>query len=181
MTVPQAVRQAFQCCLDRFIADTLLIQGANNRRLHYAQGRTLGGSSARNYMIYHRPTIGSTQKWADETKDQSYTFPTSFLTMRKQSTSPVQPYHTRIAPTSRTNRSSVQVEVLCRYRLATTMILLQLVHSQHSERLDRGPSMASKVGDCWGPHMCLRLSTLLQEQDPRRSRVSSTIQPVEQL
>ncbi|KAL8840971.1 MAG: hypothetical protein Q9176_003543 [Flavoplaca citrina] len=48
--------------------------GANNRRLHYAQGRTLGGSSARNYMIYHRPTIGSTQKWANETKDQSYNF-----------------------------------------------------------------------------------------------------------
>ncbi|KAI4264398.1 MAG: hypothetical protein L6R42_000496, partial [Xanthoria sp. 1 TBL-2021] len=48
--------------------------GANNRRLHYAQGKTLGGSSARNYMLYHRPTFGSAQKWADETRDQSYTF-----------------------------------------------------------------------------------------------------------
>ena len=94
VTVPQAVRQAFRCCLDRYIADTLLIQGANNRRLHYAQGRTLGGSSARNYMIYHRPTIGSTQKWAGETKDQSYTFP-NFLPYYERTinfTGPTVPY-----------------------------------------------------------------------------------------
>ncbi len=29
-------------------------QGAGNRRIHYARGKTLGGSSARNYMIFHR-------------------------------------------------------------------------------------------------------------------------------
>lgn len=29
-------------------------QGAANRRVHYARGKTLGGSSARNYMITHR-------------------------------------------------------------------------------------------------------------------------------
>ncbi len=28
--------------------------GANGRSLHYARGKTLGGSSARNYMAYHR-------------------------------------------------------------------------------------------------------------------------------
>ncbi len=28
--------------------------GAGNRRIHYARGKTLGGSSARNYMIFHR-------------------------------------------------------------------------------------------------------------------------------
>ncbi|KAL9012168.1 MAG: hypothetical protein Q9173_003049 [Seirophora scorigena] len=49
--------------------------GAGGRRLHYARGRTLGGSSATNFMYYHRQTTGSAQKWASETGDQSYTFP----------------------------------------------------------------------------------------------------------
>ncbi|KAI6912136.1 GMC oxidoreductase [Hortaea werneckii] len=48
--------------------------GAGGRRLHYASGKTLGGGSARNYFVYHRGTIGSYQKWADEVGDQSYTF-----------------------------------------------------------------------------------------------------------
>ncbi|KAL8675736.1 MAG: hypothetical protein Q9186_007642 [Xanthomendoza sp. 1 TL-2023] len=45
-----------------------------NRRVHYARGKTLGGSSARHYMIYHRPTVGSMQKWANEVGDESYTW-----------------------------------------------------------------------------------------------------------
>ncbi|KAL8883526.1 MAG: hypothetical protein Q9192_007120, partial [Flavoplaca navasiana] len=49
-------------------------EGAAQRRLHYARGKTLGGSSARNYFVYHRPTVGSMQKWADEVGDQSYTW-----------------------------------------------------------------------------------------------------------
>ncbi|KAF6227868.1 hypothetical protein HO133_007596 [Letharia lupina] len=49
--------------------------GANNRSLHYARGKTLGGSSARNFMYYHRQTLGSSEKWAKETGDSSYTFP----------------------------------------------------------------------------------------------------------
>ncbi|MCJ1473986.1 hypothetical protein MMC13_002642 [Lambiella insularis] len=48
--------------------------GANNRSLHYARGKTLGGSSARNYMAYQRGTSGSFQVWADMVGDQSYTF-----------------------------------------------------------------------------------------------------------
>ncbi|CAG7918653.1 unnamed protein product [Penicillium olsonii] len=44
------------------------------RVLHYARGKTLGGSSARNYMLYQRPTVDSMQRWADEVDDQSYTF-----------------------------------------------------------------------------------------------------------
>lgn len=48
--------------------------GAANRTVHYARGKTLGGSSARNYMVYHRPTVGSLQKWADDVRDQSYTW-----------------------------------------------------------------------------------------------------------
>lgn len=34
----------------------------------------LGGSSARNYFLYQRPTIESLQKWADEVDDQSWTW-----------------------------------------------------------------------------------------------------------
>ncbi|PLB52659.1 choline dehydrogenase [Aspergillus steynii IBT 23096] len=52
--------------------NTVPQQGAGNRVLHYARGKTLGGSSARNYMFYQRPTAGSMQKWADEVDDQSF-------------------------------------------------------------------------------------------------------------
>jgi choline dehydrogenase len=48
--------------------------GALNRKIHYAQGKTLSGSSALNAMAYHRSTIGSFQRWADLTDDESYTF-----------------------------------------------------------------------------------------------------------
>ncbi|KAJ8116397.1 hypothetical protein OPT61_g2170 [Boeremia exigua] len=47
---------------------------AGGRRIHYAQGKTLGGSSALNTMAYHRGTKGSYQRWADLVGDQSYTF-----------------------------------------------------------------------------------------------------------
>ncbi|KAJ5630887.1 uncharacterized protein N7484_010987 [Penicillium longicatenatum] len=43
-------------------------------RIHYAQGRTLGGSSARNQMMYNRPTKGAYQLWADRVGDQAYTW-----------------------------------------------------------------------------------------------------------
>lgn len=48
--------------------------GALNRRFHYAQGKTLSGSSALNAMAYHRGTIGTYQRWANLTDDDSYTF-----------------------------------------------------------------------------------------------------------
>ncbi|KAF2719296.1 GMC oxidoreductase [Polychaeton citri CBS 116435] len=48
--------------------------GANGRSIHYARGKCLGGSSARNFMIYQRGTVGSYQQWADAVGDQSYTF-----------------------------------------------------------------------------------------------------------
>lgn len=50
VTVPQAVRHGRST--KKIIAK--LLKGANNRRMHYAQGKTLGGSSARNYLAYHR-------------------------------------------------------------------------------------------------------------------------------
>lgn len=48
--------------------------GANNRTLHYARGKTLGGSSALNANIYNRGTNQSFQLWADSVGDQSYTY-----------------------------------------------------------------------------------------------------------
>lgn len=49
-------------------------KGANDRQLHYAGGKCLGGSSARNSMIYQRPDKGSLQMWADMVGDNSYTY-----------------------------------------------------------------------------------------------------------
>lgn len=46
--------------------------GANNREVHYARGKCLGGSSALNFMIHHRGSIGSYDMWADEVGDDSY-------------------------------------------------------------------------------------------------------------
>ncbi|OGM42414.1 choline dehydrogenase [Aspergillus bombycis] len=46
--------------------------GANGRRLHYAQGKCLGGSSALNAMIYQRGTTGSYDQWATLVEDDSY-------------------------------------------------------------------------------------------------------------
>lgn len=48
--------------------------GALARRIHYAQGKTLSGSSALNALAYHRGTVGSYQRWANLTSDESYTF-----------------------------------------------------------------------------------------------------------
>lgn len=48
--------------------------GANNRTLHYARGKTLGGSSALNANVYNRGTVASYQMWADLVGDASYTF-----------------------------------------------------------------------------------------------------------
>jgi choline dehydrogenase len=45
----------------------------NNRQIHYARGKCLGGSSALNFMVYHRGTTASYQMWADAVGDQSYT------------------------------------------------------------------------------------------------------------
>ncbi|KAF9047974.1 hypothetical protein BDP27DRAFT_1517378, partial [Rhodocollybia butyracea] len=58
--------------------------GFANRAIHYARGRTLGGSSARNFLIYHRPTVQSLQMWADQVDDQSYTWD-NFLPYMKKS------------------------------------------------------------------------------------------------
>ncbi|KAF2140428.1 GMC oxidoreductase [Aplosporella prunicola CBS 121167] len=48
--------------------------GANNRKVHYARGKALGGSSALNFMIYQRGTLASYEQWAEDVGDDSYTF-----------------------------------------------------------------------------------------------------------
>ncbi|KAF2228716.1 GMC oxidoreductase [Viridothelium virens] len=48
--------------------------GASNNSLHYPRGKMLGGCSGRNFLIYHRSTVGSFQRWADQVGDDSYTF-----------------------------------------------------------------------------------------------------------
>ncbi|KAA1078614.1 hypothetical protein PGTUg99_014120 [Puccinia graminis f. sp. tritici] len=52
--------------------------GANNRTVRYARGKTIGGSSARNFMIYHRASKGSLDKWAELTGDPDWTFEKRF-------------------------------------------------------------------------------------------------------
>lgn len=46
--------------------------GAGGRRLHYAQGRCLGGTSALNFMVHHRASTGAYDKWAEVVGDDSY-------------------------------------------------------------------------------------------------------------
>ncbi|KAK3046353.1 hypothetical protein LTR09_012169 [Extremus antarcticus] len=48
--------------------------GLANRSMFYMAGKTLGGSSARGAMLYHRGSKGAYQKWADHVGDQSYSW-----------------------------------------------------------------------------------------------------------
>lgn len=48
------------------------IPGADGRQVHYAQAKTLGGSSSINTMSYIRPTKGSYDLWADTVGDDSF-------------------------------------------------------------------------------------------------------------
>ena len=74
----------------------------NNRKLHYARGKCLGGrlvshrtrckvseaeyvSSARNYFAYQRGTVDSYHMWAEQVEDPSYEFE-SFLPYFQKST-----------------------------------------------------------------------------------------------
>lgn len=50
------------------------ITGAAGQSVHYAQGKTLGGSSAINTMSYVRGSKGAYAKWAEVVGDESYTF-----------------------------------------------------------------------------------------------------------
>ncbi|KAL2848834.1 hypothetical protein BJY01DRAFT_246210 [Aspergillus pseudoustus] len=54
--------------------NTVPLKEGNGRRLRYARGKTLGGTSARNYMVYHRGTEGAFDQWADLTGDDSWSW-----------------------------------------------------------------------------------------------------------
>lgn len=47
---------------------------AAGRKIHYAAGKTLGGSSALNTLAYHRATKGTYKRWADVVGHDSYTW-----------------------------------------------------------------------------------------------------------
>ncbi|PGH15612.1 hypothetical protein AJ80_05476 [Polytolypa hystricis UAMH7299] len=59
---------------------------AADRQIHYAQGKTLGGSTSFNTMAYHRAPKGAYQRWADGVDDDSYTFDNLLPYFRKSCT-----------------------------------------------------------------------------------------------
>ncbi|KAL5336499.1 hypothetical protein BJX70DRAFT_279496 [Aspergillus crustosus] len=52
--------------------DAQPLTAANDRILRYARGKCLGGTSARNLMVYHRGTKETYDQWADITNDASW-------------------------------------------------------------------------------------------------------------
>lgn len=48
------------------------VSGVNDKSIHIARGKCLGGSSARNYLVYNRPSAGTMQEWADRVGDSSW-------------------------------------------------------------------------------------------------------------
>lgn len=73
--------------------------GANGRKLHYPRGYCLGGSSARNFMIYQRPTIDTMSRWVQATGDDSYSWE-NFLPWLKKSVQFTAPQSPRAANAS---------------------------------------------------------------------------------
>ncbi|KAI1387625.1 putative choline dehydrogenase [Hypoxylon trugodes] len=57
--------------------------GMNDQVVHYARGKSLGGSSNLNYMGYAHTCEGAFQMWADAVQDQSYTYDTTSKYYRK--------------------------------------------------------------------------------------------------
>ncbi|KAK5655182.1 hypothetical protein OQA88_6081 [Cercophora sp. LCS_1] len=59
--------------------------GANNRKVHYAAGKTLGGTSAVNTMAYHRATRCTHDRWADVVGHSSYLWDNMLQFFKKSS------------------------------------------------------------------------------------------------
>ncbi|KAF2795104.1 GMC oxidoreductase [Melanomma pulvis-pyrius CBS 109.77] len=58
--------------------------GLNGRRIHYTAGKTLGGSSALNDMIFHRTNKGAYAQWAEMVDDHTFEWD-NFLPYLKRS------------------------------------------------------------------------------------------------
>ncbi|KAF2708328.1 GMC oxidoreductase [Pleomassaria siparia CBS 279.74] len=71
---------------------------AGGRKVHYAQGKTLGGSSALNTMSYVRSSASAYQRWADLVGDNSYTFDNLLPYFKKS---------VRLTPPNLTKRNAV--------------------------------------------------------------------------
>ncbi|KAI8629897.1 putative choline dehydrogenase [Xylariaceae sp. FL1651] len=57
--------------------------GVNNVSIHYARGKSLGGSTNLNYMLYTHSSYGAMQIWADEVGDQSWAYENTAKYYRK--------------------------------------------------------------------------------------------------
>jgi len=71
--------------------------GFGGRVISYPQGMTLGGSSAANYMGYHRPTVGTFDQWAELTGDSFWKWRNVYPAFKK-SVSFQPPDYTKIDP-----------------------------------------------------------------------------------
>lgn len=60
--------------------------GLNGRFLRYARGRCLGGTTARNFMLYHRANKGIFDIWASLTNDASWSWNSVFPYFKKSPT-----------------------------------------------------------------------------------------------
>ena len=61
-------------------------KGAAGRRISYPRGKTLGGSSARNFLSFHRATKEAFSEWATMVGDDSYTFSNLLPYFKRSST-----------------------------------------------------------------------------------------------
>ena len=75
-------------------------EGANGRSLRYARGKCLGGTTARNFMLYHRGNKGIFDIWASLTNDASWSWNSVFPYFKKSPK--LTPPNTSIRPANAT-------------------------------------------------------------------------------
>lgn len=62
------------------------MEGTMNRSVLYARGKGLGGSSARNYLVYQRPSRGSMDRWAAQVSNTAWSWRNVTQYYRRSST-----------------------------------------------------------------------------------------------
>ena len=88
--------------LDPYMRALTVVQNLNGREIAYTQGMTLGGTSARNYMGYHRPTNQSFHMWSDSVNDTDYLW-ANVLPYFKKSVNFTEPNYAKRGPDSQVN------------------------------------------------------------------------------